>query len=138
MFSRSRVRLRTRELFNCIIAGASLNAPVLVSKLAISELEYWNTSVVNLYLKGKSLQCLQICLVNIYIDASATGYGGYIEAFRQISVHTERANKTEISFDAYHEIHKVDSSPEVEMTIVNAEQYQSLFSEKNDLFGSSF
>ena len=79
----NKVRLRTRELFNCINARASWNAPVLVSKLAISELEYWNTNVVNLNLKGKSLQCLQICLFNIYTDASATGYGGYIESFKR-------------------------------------------------------
>ena len=134
----NKVRLRTRELFNCINARASWNAPVLVSKLAISELEYWNTNVVSLNLKGKSLQCLQICLYNIYTDASATGYGGYIEAFRETSMHMERANKPEVSFETYHETHEVHSSPEVEMTIANAEQYHSLFSEKNDLFGSSF
>ena len=50
----------------------------------------------------------------------------------------ERANKPEVSFETYHETHEVYSSPEVEMTIANAEQYQSLVSEKNDLFGSSF
>ena len=130
--------LGTRELFNCINARASLNAPVLVSKLAISELEYWNTIVVKLNLKGKSLQCLQICLFNIHTDACATGYDGYIEAFRETSMHIERANETEVSFETYHETHEVDSSPKVEMTIANAEQYQSLFSEKNDLFSSSF
>ena len=53
-------------------------------------------------------------------------------------MHMERANKTEVSFETYHETHEVDSSPEVEMTIANAEQYQSLFLEKNDLFGSLF
>ena len=56
----NKVRLRTRELFNCINARAGWNAPVLVSKLAISQLEYWNTNVVNLNLKGTSLQSLQI------------------------------------------------------------------------------
>ena len=134
----NKVRLRTRELCNCINARASWNAPVLVSKLAISELEYWNTNVVNLNLKGKSLQCLQICLFNIYTDTSATGYGGYIKAFRETSMHMEGANKPEVSFETYYETHEVNSSPEVEMTIANAKQYQSLFSEKNDLFGSSF
>ena len=132
------VRLRTRDLFKCINARASWNAPVLVSKLAISELEYWNTNVVNLNLMGKSLQCLQICLFYIYTDASATGYGGYIEAFRETPMQIERANKPEVSFETYHETQEVDSSPKVEMTIANAEQYQSLFSEKNHLFGSSF
>ena len=53
-------------------------------------------------------------------------------------MHMERANKSEVSFETYHDTHEVDSSPEVEMTIANAEQYQSLFSEKNDSFGSSF
>ena len=84
---RNTVRLETRELLNSINARASWNAQDFVSKLAISKLEYWNTNVDNLNLKG-----LQICLFNIYTDDSVTSYDGYIEAFRDASVHMERAN----------------------------------------------
>ena len=50
----NKVRLRTRELFSCISAGASWNAPF--TDAAISVLEYWKFNVVSLNSTGKRLK----------------------------------------------------------------------------------
>ena len=75
----NKVRLRTRELFKCISARASWNAPVRVSETALSELEFWKANLNSLNKEGKPLKEKEVCLYNIFADASAVGYGGYVE-----------------------------------------------------------
>lgn len=75
----NKVRLLTRELFNCINSRASWNAPVIVSTGALSELEFWRENASSLNDKGKHFKDAPICLYNIFSDASAAGYWGYIE-----------------------------------------------------------
>ena len=75
----NKVRLRTRELFKCISARASWNAPVRVSETALSELEFWKANLNSLNKEGKPLKEKEVCLYTIFADASAVGYGGYVE-----------------------------------------------------------
>lgn len=74
-----KVRLRTRELFKCINTRASWNAPVLVSDAALAELEFWKENLSCLSKQGKPLKDTKVSLYNIFADASAVGYGGYVE-----------------------------------------------------------
>lgn len=75
----NKTRLKTRELFNCINARASWNAPVRVTEAALLELVFWKENIISLNSQGKSLKDKNVCLFNIFADASATGYGGYVE-----------------------------------------------------------
>ena len=72
-------RLRTRELYNCIITRASWNAPILVSKEAVGEIIFWKDNVRSLNCLGRAIDMVSTCDVSVFCDASATGYGGYIE-----------------------------------------------------------
>ena len=75
----NKVRLRTREMFKCINSRASWNAPVLVSEEALAEIEFWKSNLHTLSSQGKPLKDSELSLYNIFVDASAVGYGGYIE-----------------------------------------------------------
>ena len=66
-------RLRTREVYNCIITGASWNAPILVSKEAASEITFWKDNVRSLNCLGRALDMVSTCDVNVFCDANATG-----------------------------------------------------------------
>ena len=72
-------RLRTRELFNCINSRASWNAPVKVTNDAWQELKYWIENARTLNERGKYFKDPYVCAYTIFVDASATGYGGYVE-----------------------------------------------------------
>ena len=86
----NKVRLRTRELFKCISARASWNAPVRVSETALSELEFWKANLNSLNKEGKPLKEKEVCLYNIFADASAVGYGGYVECNWNNMFHLQR------------------------------------------------
>ena len=79
------VRMKTRDMYNCIITRASWNAPVLVSDAAIHEITFWKENVRKLNVPGRALNRDETCNVRVYCDASAVGYGGYLE---MIDVHT--------------------------------------------------
>ena len=73
------VRLRTRELYGCILTKASWNAPVKVTQGAIDELKFWRENSKSLNQEGKLINEESVCNVRMYSDASSTGYGGYLE-----------------------------------------------------------
>ncbi|XP_053379933.1 uncharacterized protein LOC123555791 isoform X1 [Mercenaria mercenaria] len=75
----NKVRLYTRELFKCINARASWNAPVRVSEQAVGELLYWKEKARSLNEKGKDLKYFPKSDFVLYVDASATGYGSFLE-----------------------------------------------------------
>ena len=45
----------------------------------MSELEFWKANLNSLNKEGKPLKEKEVCLYNIFADASAVGYGGYVE-----------------------------------------------------------
>lgn len=70
------VLLKSRELFRCINYKASWNSPVVVSDGALKELKFWLENV-----KEKNevkLENISSYSLNVFTDASSTGYGGYI------------------------------------------------------------
>ena len=73
------VRLRTRELYNCIMSKASWNAPVLVRQGAKDELLFWRKNARLLNQQGKQINAETIFDLRMCTDASSTGYGGYLE-----------------------------------------------------------
>ncbi|XP_045211850.2 uncharacterized protein LOC123563229 isoform X1 [Mercenaria mercenaria] len=112
----NKVRMRTREMYRCILSRASWNAPVLVSEQAIAELKFWRENVRKINHKGKYFKNMSVCAVSIYADASAEGYGGFIKKkddclgsqeydSKKVSVtcmckqFPERTEKTEHGFD---------------------------------------
>ena len=75
------VRLRTREMYNCILARASWDAPVLITETAMAEIIFWKHNVRLMNNKGKGLDQTITCDAQVFSDASAFGYGGYMELF---------------------------------------------------------
>ena len=73
------VSLRTRNLYNCISARISWNSLIRVSQVAIGELRYWRKSARKLNSRGGSLRHKPVIEAIVYCDASADGYGGYVE-----------------------------------------------------------
>ena len=76
-----RVRLLTRQMYQCILSRASWNAPVFVTEEAKSELLFWKANARVLNDKGKSLHGKTFYQLCIFADASSTGYGGFIEPY---------------------------------------------------------
>ena len=74
----SLVRLRTRELYTCIVLRASWKSLVALTAPAIEELRFWINSVNQLNEKGKDLHESDLCDLEAFTDASETGFGGYI------------------------------------------------------------
>lgn len=72
------VSFMTRYLFNCLQTRASWNSPVLVDYRVLEELTFWKEHVSKL--NGQPLiQKYEFDPdVEVYSDASHTGYGGYI------------------------------------------------------------
>ena len=68
---------------------ASWNAPVLVSDAALAELEFWKENLTCLSIQGKPLKDTKVSLYNIFADASAVGYGGYVECNWQNITHVQ-------------------------------------------------
>ena len=73
------VRLRTREMYNCILARASWNAPVIITERAMDELIFWKHNVRLMNNKGKDLDQTVTFDAQVFSDASAFGYRGYME-----------------------------------------------------------
>ena len=91
------VRLRTRELYGCILSKASWNAPVKVTQGAINELKFWRENTNPLNQEGKLINEQTICTIKMYSDASSTGYGGYLEEYNAETVHSNELNDTEVN-----------------------------------------
>ncbi|XP_060597608.1 uncharacterized protein LOC132751470 [Ruditapes philippinarum] len=72
------VRLRTREMYKCIISRASWDSPVLVSESAIHEIMYWKENVRKLNGSGKYMSEMKVYDIHVFCDASGSGYGGYL------------------------------------------------------------
>lgn len=72
------VRLKTRSLYQCILARASWNALVHVDAEAVSEIRFWRKNVRPLNDKGMSFIPNNECEIDAFSDASADGYGGYV------------------------------------------------------------
>ena len=72
-------RLMTREMLKCIDSRASWKAYVKVNDKALNELNFWKDNVRSLNQKGKHLKHDHVCIYNVFVDASSSGYGGYIE-----------------------------------------------------------
>ena len=70
------VRLRTRSLYDCLLARAGWDAPVIVNSKAVDEIIFWkeNTAILN----GRDLSIIEQYSSIVYSDASGTGYGGYV------------------------------------------------------------
>ncbi|MEW8545049.1 MAG: reverse transcriptase domain-containing protein [Candidatus Thiodiazotropha sp.] len=73
------VRLRTRELYNCILSKASWNAPVKVTQGAKNELIFWRENARLLNREGKQIKADAVFDLRMYADASSYGYGGYLD-----------------------------------------------------------
>jgi hypothetical protein len=74
----SLVRLRTRELFKCIVLRASWKSLVALTAPAIEELRFWINLVIQLNEKGKDLHESDLCDLEAFTDASETGFVGYV------------------------------------------------------------
>ena len=70
--------MTTRDMYNCI-THASWNAPVLVTDAAIHEIMFLKENVRKLNVPGRALNENETCNVQVYCDASAFWYGGYLE-----------------------------------------------------------
>ena len=70
------VRLLTRSLYDCLLARAGWDAPVIVNSKAVDEIIFWmeNTAILN----GRDLSIIEQYSSIVYSDASGTGYGGYV------------------------------------------------------------
>ena len=113
----TKVRLRTRELFKCINTRASWNAPVLVSDAALAEIEFWKKNLYTLSMQGKPLKDSELSLYSVFVDASAVGYGGYIECNWQNIVqlqNEEQQSKVSAQFSRSEILVFPVSPPEVE------------------------
>ncbi|XP_053379803.1 uncharacterized protein LOC128548571 [Mercenaria mercenaria] len=75
------VSLRTKYLYGCILARASWNSPVQVTKQAILELQYWRKNARNLNSAGRSFKQVEYIDAYLFSDANAFAYGGYIQKF---------------------------------------------------------
>lgn len=71
-------RLRTRELYACVLTRAGWNAKILLNANAIGELKFWSGNALSLNATGTILKTDVVCSANACTDASATGFGGYV------------------------------------------------------------
>ncbi|MEW8546455.1 MAG: reverse transcriptase domain-containing protein [Candidatus Thiodiazotropha sp.] len=74
-----KVRLMTRQMYNCILMRASWNAPVIVTEQAKEELKFWRENVRVYNNEGKCMQQNTFAEICMFSDASSKGYGGYLE-----------------------------------------------------------
>ena len=72
------VRLKPRNLYNCILLRASWNSLVALTAPAVEELRYSLQSVNDLNIKGADLQESDLCDLETYTDASEIVFGGYV------------------------------------------------------------
>lgn len=73
-------RVKTPELYKCIDKRSNWDSFVLLSNSAVTELDYWRLNVKTLNKEGRAIRSNQVCTLTAFCDASATGYGGYIES----------------------------------------------------------
>ena len=64
------VRLKTRDLYNCILLRAIWNSLVALVAPAVEELRHWLQSVNDLNIKGADLQESDLCDLEAYTDPS--------------------------------------------------------------------
>ena len=76
------VRLHLRFLHKCISERTSRNSAVVLDKFALDELDFWKKNFSKLnecdFRESADVLCVMECM-NVYVDASATGYGDYID-----------------------------------------------------------
>ena len=79
------VRLKSRDLYKCILTRASWKAPVIVSQETIEELRFWRCNVGSMNTEGKAIERSTLFEVCLFSDASScsSGYGGYLESTTQ-------------------------------------------------------
>ena len=70
------VRLRTRSMYDCLLARAGWDAPVLLNSEAVSEIVFWKENLA--ILNGRDLSIVEQYSCIVYSDASGTGFGGYV------------------------------------------------------------
>lgn len=88
------VRLKSRELYKCILTRASWKAPVIVSQEAVEELRFWRNNVGSMNTEGKAIERSIFFEVCLFSDASSSGYGGYLE---RTTHHKARVERVEVS-----------------------------------------
>ena len=79
-------RRNTRFLYFCLEGRASWKAKVKLSTDAIKEAKFWHDNFHVMNKSGvsiKSVDLSDICSVDMYSDASDTGYGGYLRYSEQ-------------------------------------------------------
>ena len=76
----SKVRMLTRYMYNCVLSRASWNAPVLVTEKAAEEVKSWRSNLRSLNEKGRQFSDVSVTHYSVFCDASASGYGGYLES----------------------------------------------------------
>ncbi|VDI69597.1 Hypothetical predicted protein [Mytilus galloprovincialis] len=74
----SLVRLRTRELYQCIVLRASWKSLVALTAPAVGELRFWSNSVNDLNEMGVNLHESDLYDLKAYTDASDIGFGGFV------------------------------------------------------------
>lgn len=71
------VRFRTRYMFYCLQTRASWDSPVLIDSNVLDELVFWKENVRDI--NGLPFSKVELdATLEVYSDASHTGYGGYI------------------------------------------------------------
>jgi hypothetical protein len=89
------VRLRSRSLYSCIAGRASWEAPVKVNADVLNELIFWkeNLSEMNVcsldHVFSNENADVSVDVynhANVFVDASGTGFGGFIEGVEQIKI----------------------------------------------------
>ena len=74
-----KVRLMTREIYICILARASWNALVMITKEAKVKLLFWKYNARSLNASGKKLNTKTSFEACLFADASSSAYGECIE-----------------------------------------------------------
>jgi hypothetical protein len=93
------VRLRTRNLYDCVNSRASWDAPVKISSGAFDELIYWKENLRNLnqcmlhsahcdvaYVFDDASGSGNCNYANVFVDASNIGFGGYIQGVAESDI----------------------------------------------------
>jgi hypothetical protein len=96
------VRLKTRYMYNCLVARLGWDSLVYVDHNALSEMFFWQKNMFSV--NGRSLRETTICELIVYTDASNKGFGGYI-----------KGNDESETIGAWHKVESGESSTLREM-----------------------
>ena len=80
-------RLRTRALYSVLNSRSSWADKCYLPAEAREELEFWQTNVQ--FLNGKLIWFSSCTMRIMYLDASSSGYGGYVVELGNESVHAQ-------------------------------------------------